>query len=230
MTFKKIAKTLIDYLFFLFSYFLLSKSLVLVFLLLGKVSKYNLGIFIFGTVFSVILLGVFIYFFRRLNLLKEIEGKKIPIQKRGLCILVSFGLLIAVSFLLSLISSAPGDQTNSLINILDTNRSMFIFYIIRTVFIVPIYEEVLFRGVLLCLEKQIMNKLKIEGKKKYSLLVSCILVNSVVFAYLHHSNSIISFCIFLVFGVISSCLFLYTKDLKTNIILHQLNNLFAIFC
>ncbi|MGX2946976.1 CPBP family glutamic-type intramembrane protease [Enterococcus alishanensis] len=54
------------------------------------------------------------------------------------------------------------------------------------------------------------------------------LVNSVVFAYLHHSNSIISFCIFLVFGFSSSCLFLYTKELKTNIILHHLNNLLAI--
>lgn len=223
-----ILKKIPNYLFFIFSYLVLSKFLVLIFLLLNQSSKYNTGIMVFGTAVSLFGLKVFIYFWKKLALGKEFGEHDSSLKKKGIGILVAFVALISASFLLYLMNPISIGENETLSKIIDTNKHMFVFYLFRTILIVPIYEEVLFRGVILGLEKKYLNTLTLDSKKKSAALAGCILLNSIIFAYLHHANSIVTFFVFLFFGVISSCLVLYTKDLKCSILLHQLNNLFSI--
>lgn len=221
-------KHLPNILFFSFTYLVLSKFLVLVFLLLNQSSQYNTGIFIFGTAGSLLGLKLFTYYWKTLHLEKEFGENDCSLKRKGIGILVAFGALVSISIIMYLINPVSAGDHTTFSKISETNKYMLMFYLFRTIVIVPIYEEVLFRGVFLGAEKKYVNRLTLDSTKKTAALAGCILLNSLVFAYLHHSNSVATFLVFLFFGIISSCLVIYTKDLKCSILLHQLNNLFSI--
>ncbi|QNT13129.1 CPBP family intramembrane glutamic endopeptidase [Lactococcus lactis] len=92
----------------------------------------------------------------------------------------------------------------------------------------PIYEEILFRGVLLGSEKWLIPKIKQQKQLQMLLLIVLVTVNSIIFSSLHNPTNVISFVLYVIFGWISSSLYLYTKDLKLSIYLHQINNLLAV--
>jgi membrane protease YdiL (CAAX protease family) len=83
---------------------------------------------------------------------------------------------------------------------------------IATVFISPVSEELIFRGVLL-------NRLKTIVPTLFSILIS-----SLLFASLHTYGSIIAAFIF---GICMAILYLKTDNILVPIFAHFLNNLFA---
>lgn len=177
---------------------------------------------------SILVLSLFVYCWKKLNLQKELGETHRSLTKKGLGVFVAFIALLSVSFLLYLSNPTAVEGSEKLSTIITTNTFMFAFYLVRTILIVPIYEEVLFRGVVLGLEKKWLSVVRLDRMKKQFLFAGGIFLNSLVFAYLHHSNSMTSFLVFLFFGIISSCLVVYTNDLTCSIFLHQLNNLFSI--
>lgn len=151
------AKQLPNVLFFVFTYLVLSKFLVLIFLLLNQSSDYNSGIFIFGTAGSLLGLKLFTYYWKKLNLKKEFGKNDYSLKRKGISILVAFIALVLISFLMYAVNPVSIGENATLSKISETNSYMLIFYLFRTIFIVPIYEEVLFRGVLLGGEKKYLN-------------------------------------------------------------------------
>ncbi|MBQ2665353.1 CPBP family intramembrane glutamic endopeptidase [Methanobrevibacter sp.] len=83
---------------------------------------------------------------------------------------------------------------------------------IATVFISPVVEELIFRGVFI-------NRLKLVVPTVYAILIS-----SMIFASLHSFGSIFSAFIF---AVCVSILYLKTENIFVAIFAHFLNNLFA---
>lgn len=88
----------------------------------------------------------------------------------------------------------------------------FISSLIGTIFISPIAEEFIFRGI-------ILNRLKIVIPVPMAILVS-----SLCFGVLHSYGSIISA---FVFGVCMCIIYLKTENILTPIIAHIMNNFFA---
>ncbi|WP_158005597.1 CPBP family intramembrane glutamic endopeptidase [Methanobrevibacter sp. A27] len=93
------------------------------------------------------------------------------------------------------------------------NNSLFVFYgVITTVFISPISEELIFRGVLL-------NRLNLIIPLDFSIVIT-----SILFASLHSFGSITAAFIF---AVCMAVLYLRTDNILVPIFAHFLNNLIA---
>ena len=88
------------------------------------------------------------------------------------------------------------------------------FALISTIFISPICEELLFRGVFL-------NRLKIIVPTSFAIIIT-----SILFGALHSYGSIISAFIF---GICMCIIYLKTRNILTCILAHFLNNLLAEF-
>lgn len=112
----------------------------------------------------------------------------------------SYGMLYFSDFILNVIPK--GNLFNS---ILTTG-------LIASVFISPISEELIFRGVFL-------NRLQLVVPPVFAVLIS-----SLLFASLHGFGTIFSAFIF---GICASILYLKTKNIFIAIMFHFLNNLFA---
>lgn len=91
------------------------------------------------------------------------------------------------------------------------NYSIDVFTLTNLIFMVPIFEELIFRGIILD-----------SFLHRYSSF-KAILLSTLCFASLHFGPQIAS-AIF--FGLISGYLYYYTKSLYPSIILHGLNNLY----
>ncbi len=104
--------------------------------------------------------------------------------------------------------------SNSILQIASHNifESFFTGSLIATVFISPVVEELIFRGVFI-------NRLKLVVPTVYAILIS-----SMIFASLHSFGSIFSAFIF---AVCVSILYLKTENIFVAIFAHFLNNLFA---
>lgn len=115
-------------------------------------------------------------------------------------IFFSYGMLYLSNFVLDVVSS--GNLFNSFITT----------GLVATVFVSPISEELIFRGVFL-------NRLKLIVPTAFAVLIS-----SLLFASLHSFGSIFSAFIF---GVCVALLYLKTENIFVPIFVHFLNNLFA---
>lgn len=127
-------------------------------------------------------------------------------------ILLSYGFLYLSGVVLHVfpdISNLFSLQTSSLYV---ANSLIAVGSFIASVFISPISEELIFRGVLL-------NRLKIVIPTIFSILIS-----SLLFASMHTYGSIISAFIF---AVCMAILYLKTDNILVPIFAHFLNNLFA---
>lgn len=115
-------------------------------------------------------------------------------------IFFSYGMLYFSNFIIQSVSS------DMLFNSFLTGS------LIATIFVSPVSEELIFRGVFL-------NRLKLIVPTTFAILIS-----SLLFASLHNFGSIISSFIF---GVCLSILYLKTENIFVPILAHFLNNLFA---
>ena len=84
--------------------------------------------------------------------------------------------------------------------------------VLSTIFVSPICEELLFRGV-------ILNRLKLIVPTSFAIIIS-----SILFGALHSYGNIISA---FVFGVCMCIIYLKTKNILTCILAHFINNLLA---
>ena len=115
-------------------------------------------------------------------------------------IFFSYGMLYFSNFVLNIVSDA-----NIFNSFLTTG-------LLATIFISPISEELIFRGVFL-------NRIKLIVPTTFAVLIS-----SLLFASLHSFGSIFSAFIF---GICVAILYLKTDNIFVPIFVHFLNNLFA---
>lgn len=218
---------LLNYFMFFTAYLVVSKGLVLILLLLGKNDHYNAGILLFGSACSILLIAGFVWCYKRLELKKYIGNYEPTHQKKWIAFIGSLLGLIIVSYLLTLFVT-PAGGTGLLQSSQTMSPYVLGYYFFRTVLLVPIYEEILFRGVLLGAEKWLILKITQQKQLQILFLVVLVTVNSIIFSSLHNPTNVISFVLYVIFGWISSSLYLYTKALKLSIYLHQINNLLAV--
>ncbi|WP_407409904.1 CPBP family intramembrane glutamic endopeptidase [Methanobrevibacter sp.] len=123
-------------------------------------------------------------------------------------IFFSYGMLYAANYLAV---SFPG--LDFLVNFAVPSMSLLSFSpLISTIFVSPIAEELIFRGVLL-------NRLKI-----YVPTVFAVLISALLFGSLHNFGSITSA---IVFAICMAILYLKSENICVPILAHFLNNLFA---
>lgn len=123
-------------------------------------------------------------------------------------IFFSYGMLYAANYLAV---SFPG--LDFLVNFAVPSMSLLSFApLISTIFVSPIAEELIFRGVLL-------NRLKI-----YVPTVFAVLISALLFGSLHNFGSITSA---IVFAICMAILYLKSENICVPILAHFLNNLFA---
>lgn len=123
-------------------------------------------------------------------------------------ILFSYGMLYAANYL---VVSFP--TLDFLVSFAVPSMSIISFApLISTIFISPIAEELIFRGVLL-------NRLEI-----YVPTVFAVIISALLFGSLHNFGSITSA---IVFAVCMAILYLKTENICVPILTHFLNNLFA---
>lgn len=124
-------------------------------------------------------------------------------------IFISYGLLYLSNFILGVYPALNSFVRSSVL----VNNSLFAFYgFIMVVFISPVSEELIFRGVLL-------NRLNLLLPMAFSIVIS-----SILFAFLHGFGSIISAFIF---AICMAILYLKTDNILVPIFAHFLNNFIA---
>lgn len=172
-----------------------------------KLAAFILAVFLLAIIFNfhiadysqVILLLFFIY---------ELRGSKIDFKglsaKNTIFIVVlniffSYGMLYFTYFILN------G-------HIINVSRSIAVYSLINAIFISPIVEELLFRGVLFNCFNEYFN------------MSTSIILSAVLFAISHQVGGIISA---FVFGLCMSILYLKTSNIVVPIFAHFLNNLFS---
>lgn len=158
----------------------------------------------------IYILVIFYFAFRLkdviLNMGEDIRGLFSPnLLKISLIVVVlniffSYGMLYLSNFVLDVASS------RNLFN------SFLTAGMIATIFVSPISEELIFRGVFL-------NRLKLIVPTTFAVLIS-----SLLFASLHSYGSIFSAFIF---GICVAILYLKTDNIFVPIFVHFVNNLFA---
>lgn len=127
-------------------------------------------------------------------------------------IFLSYGLLYLANYILIIFPALKSLIDYKFSSLFLNNSLMAVGGFISTVFISPISEELIFRGVLL-------NKIKIIVPT-----VGSVVIVSLLFASMHPFGSIISA---FVFGVCMAVLYLKTDNILVPIFAHFLNNLFA---
>lgn len=124
-------------------------------------------------------------------------------------IFISYGFLYLSNFTLNVFY----ELSSSVMSVTYFNKPLFIFGgFLTTVFISPISEELIFRGVML-------NRIKLIVPTMFSILIT-----SILFASLHSFGSIISAFIF---AICMAILYLKTDNILVPIFAHFLNNLIA---
>ncbi|WP_432644979.1 CPBP family intramembrane glutamic endopeptidase [Methanobrevibacter sp.] len=124
-------------------------------------------------------------------------------------IFISYGLLYLSNFILGVYPALNSFVRSSVL----VNNSLFAFYgFIMVVFISPVSEELIFRGVLL-------NRLNLLLPMAFSIVIS-----SILFAFLHGFGSITSAFIF---AICMAILYLKTDNILVPIFAHFLNNFIA---
>ena len=127
-------------------------------------------------------------------------------------IFLSYGFLYLSDWILVVFPSINDFLNLQFFHVGANNSLMVIGGLIATIFVSPISEELIFRGVLL-------NKLKLIVPTLFAILIS-----SLLFASLHPFGSVISAFIF---ALCMAILYIRTDNIMVPIFAHFLNNLFA---
>ncbi len=195
--------------------------LVLLLALMGLVILFD----IFGYSISEdwVYVGVILYFIYRLRFFssefkQDLNNIFAKITPKSLFTIVivnvffSYGMLYLSIFALDYIPGFRSLLSAPIFSILAITSLAGIGGLISTIFVSPICEELLFRGVFL-------NRLKLIVPTSFAILIS-----SILFGALHSYGSIISA---FVFGVCMCIIYLKTKNILTCILAHLINNLLA---
>lgn len=146
---------------------------------------------------------VFVFFVRRISLLKE------PYQINILDIV--FGVL-SISVVMYIFSVLLGGSGNS---VLWQSKIYFYAFLPTAIIVGPIYEEVIFRH-------YIIRGFKLEWIG--------VIVSSSLFSILHTSNDIISYLVYFIEALILYWVYKSSKNIVNSILVHGTMNLLVILC
>lgn len=128
-------------------------------------------------------------------------------------LLITFGFIFIIVLAASYISP---DSINAILNddsaVIPEVFSSKLYYFITAVFLAPIVEEIVFRGI-------ILNRLKVRWGTGAAIIIS-----SVLFGILHFRMAIVGA---IVFGVCMSLVYLRTRKILITMTIHFINNFFA---
>lgn len=117
---------------------------------------------------------------------------------------------------------------------LQNNQEHLHFYFVDMVIVAPIYEEIIFRGIIYfyfikAIEKLFSQK-SWEINARYSVIMCngmFIMTSSLLFAYLHAWDTYIEAIPYLSMGIILSAVVVISKNIINSILIHMINNFFA---
>lgn len=117
---------------------------------------------------------------------------------------------------------------------LQNNQDHLHFYFVDMVIVAPIYEEIIFRGIIYfyfikAIEKLFSQK-SWEINARYSVIMCngmFIMTSSLLFAYLHAWDTYIEAIPYLSMGIILSAVVVISKNIINSILIHMINNFFA---
>ncbi len=184
--------------------------LVVLLALIGLVILFD----IFGYSISEdwVYVGVILYFIYRLRFFSSEFKQDLIFTIVIVNVFFSYGMLYLSIFALDHIPGFRSLIFAPIFSILAITSLAGIGGLISTVFVSPICEELLFRGVFL-------NRLKLIVPTSFAIIIS-----SILFGALHSYGNIISA---FVFGVCMCIIYLKTKNILTCILAHFINNLLA---
>lgn len=106
-------------------------------------------------------------------------------------------------------------------NAIKTAKAVSIYRNIDSVFVAPIFEEIVFRQILFGYLYDLHS-----GCNKYIRFITATIVSSIVFGSIHNGVFHPYMLYYVTSGIILSSLYVYTKRLSSPIIVHILHNLF----
>ena len=186
-------------------------SLFIVFIVLSQLplllieSHYSMGIIAPLVILCyLILIGILFYIVKRIkgeSPFKKITGKNVRF------ILAAYVVMIlAKGILLTLMTSANDKALNALV----TDRTALLMTILVVV-LVPITEELLYRGV--------FTSFFFKNQPFWQVAMS-----GVIFGLMHSSTNFISALVYVTMGWILAYVYVHTKNLSNSLTLHILNN------
>lgn len=138
--------------------------------------------------------------------------KKIPIKEYFNIVILGIGITILLLFLSSILTKLIPSY-NEVSNQLATSRES-VLQLIITIVLIPIYEEIFYRGI-------IFGYLK----KEFNIIVS-VIVQALVFGFMHLNlvQGIYTF----IFGIVLALVYMYSNSILGNITVHITFNLLGI--
>ena len=106
-------------------------------------------------------------------------------------------------------------------NAIKIAKAVSIYRNIDSVFVAPIFEEIVFRQILFGYLYDLHS-----GCNKYIRFITATIVSSIVFGSIHNGVFHPYMLYYVTSGIILSSLYVYTKRLSSPIIVHILHNLF----
>ncbi|MBH4491698.1 CPBP family intramembrane metalloprotease [Staphylococcus aureus] len=187
----------------------------------------NINYWVFGAVFSTIVaLLIYKSFYMPIGYKIKLDNKSFIIALLGLIFLHSGGWVI--SWLNNFESPENQKAWESIWN---KNQDQLHYYIIDSVVVAPVIEEVIFRGVLFFAVYMMIKELKKWRKwnfrdktNQYITIILFILVSALLFSSIHLSQSFLMSLPYLFAGITLAIIFVITKNLFITITIHALNN------
>ncbi|MDD5686948.1 MAG: type II CAAX endopeptidase family protein [Elusimicrobia bacterium] len=157
---------------------------------------------------------IYIMKIRKSFSIREYIGLKIPTKKESLKWSLTFGIIIAVFYIIEIIIKRPF-ASQYLVDLYKTSRSPLLLFIV-VVIMAPIYEEIVFRGFLF--EGIRYSRLKIVG---------AIIITSLIWASLHLQYGLYEIVTIFLMGLLFGFCRFKTGSIYLTIFLHMLVNLEA---
>ncbi|MFI3622307.1 CPBP family intramembrane glutamic endopeptidase [Vagococcus fluvialis] len=210
----------VKYLFFLFLFFLLSSipDIVMAILIGLDFSDWFIAVIIVG------LNGLIIRFVYKKYLSKtkdnsfENENFKELKWKKILFVLVMYGIMYLIDLLFSTFLDIGTPENQEILE--EMFRMTPITIAMMTVVVAPIVEELIFRGLFITYfmkNETVLSKIVI------------VVTSSLFFGLIHEVTPSLSLLYYSSIGTMLSITYLYTKNIKYNILLHFINNLLATY-
>ena len=150
------------------------------------------------------------------------DSKKMNLLKSVLISVVVFVISLYLDKIISVIVYNVFGNVNSINdNAIKTAKEVSIYRNFDSVFVAPIFEEIVFRQILFGCLYDLHS-----GCNKYIRFITATIVSSIVFGSIHNGVFHPYMLYYVTTGIILSCLYVYTKRLSSPIIVHILHNLF----
>jgi membrane protease YdiL (CAAX protease family) len=218
---KMYGKIALYFMIYIFTTFLCSFTYALVYSLMnvGKITQTGLNElvlknqFIIGAIAAVMTFIIYVLMFRKkeMNLFQKCKFRKLSLKNSSIIILSSIGLSIFSCSLVSLlISKFPSySETSKAI----ASNTTSVLGVISIILVIPIFEEVLFRGL-------IFNELK-----KHLNIFVAIIIQGAIFA-LSHGNMLQAIYTFIM-AIVLAIVYDKTQSILAPMLFHVMYNLFG---